>query len=145
MNTLTRVLIVCLLAMAVTAILIVKSRSAPPSARDAGTAKMPTRSQAAAQPRLVDLGAGTCIPCKMMEPVLEELRVEYADLFTVELIDVSENPAAGGAYGLRVIPTQIFYDADGRELFRHEGFYTKEDILAKWREFGVVAEEIEQK
>ena len=48
-----------------------------------------------------------------------------------------QNPDAGKQYGIEVIPTQIFYDATGKELFRHIGFFAKEDILAKWKELGV--------
>ncbi|MHC4758064.1 MAG: thioredoxin family protein [Planctomycetota bacterium] len=88
-------------------------------------------------PRLVDLGAKKCIPCKMMAPILEELKTEYADVFKVEFIDVWENPDSGKEYGISLIPTQIFFDASGKELFRHEGFFSKEDILAKWKEFGL--------
>jgi thioredoxin 1 len=88
-------------------------------------------------PRLVDLGASKCIPCKMMAPILEELSREYADAFEVEFIDVWENPKAGEEYGIRMIPTQIFYDATGKELSRHEGFFSKEDILARWKEYRV--------
>lgn len=88
-------------------------------------------------PRLVDLGAGECIPCKMMAPVLEELKKEYAGIFQVEFIDVWKNPDAGKKYDVRLIPTQIFFDASDKELFRHEGFFSKEDILSKWKEFGI--------
>ena len=88
-------------------------------------------------PRLVDLGATKCIPCRMMAPILEDLKKTYAGKLEVVFIDVWENPAAGKPYKIRVIPTQIFYGADGKELFRHEGFYAKEDILAKWKELGV--------
>jgi len=88
-------------------------------------------------PVLIDLGAGKCIPCKMMAPILEELKEEYAGRMKVEFIDVWENPDAGKEYGIKLIPTQIFYDASGKELFRHEGFYSKADILAKWKECGV--------
>jgi thioredoxin 1 len=88
-------------------------------------------------PRLLDLGAGKCIPCKMMAPILEELKKEYAGRLEVTFIDVWQNPDAGKAYGIEMIPSQIFYDADGRELFRHTGFFGKEDILAKWKELGV--------
>jgi thioredoxin 1 len=88
-------------------------------------------------PKLVDLGAGKCIPCKMMAPILEELKGEYKGRFDVVFIDVWENPKAGDPYGIKLIPTQIFLDAKGKELFRHEGFFSKEDILAKWKEFGV--------
>ncbi|MGQ9650107.1 MAG: thioredoxin family protein [Phycisphaerae bacterium] len=88
-------------------------------------------------PRLVDLGAGKCIPCKQMAPILESLKKEYAGRLEVEFIDVWENPQAGHRYRIRMIPTQIFYDATGKELFRHEGFYGREDILKKWKELGV--------
>ncbi|MFA6959307.1 MAG: thioredoxin family protein [Opitutaceae bacterium] len=90
-----------------------------------------------ALPRLVDLGAGKCIPCKMMAPILDELGKDYAGQLEVVFIDVWKNHAEGERYAIRVIPTQIFYDATGRERFRHEGFMPKKDILAKWAELGV--------
>jgi len=88
-------------------------------------------------PRLVDLGADKCVPCKMMVPILAELKTQYTEKFSVEFIDVWKNSGAGVQYGVKVIPTQIFFAADGTELFRHEGFYAKEDILAKWQELGI--------
>ncbi len=90
-----------------------------------------------ALPRLVDLGADKCIPCKMMAPILKELTKEYAGRLKVEFIDVWKSPDAGKAYKISLIPTQIFFDAAGKELFRHEGFFSKQDILAKWKELGV--------
>lgn len=98
---------------------------------------VPGAAQKQALPRLVDLGATKCIPCKMMAPILEDLKKTHAGQFEVHFIDVWENPAAGEQYGIKLIPTQIFYDAAGKELFRHEGFFGKEDILAKWKELGV--------
>lgn len=92
-------------------------------------------------PRLVDLGAGKCIPCKKMKPILDELTRDYAGQFQVVFIDVWENKAAGEPYRIRMIPTQIFFSADGKELFRHEGFMSKKDILAKWKELGVALNE----
>jgi thioredoxin 1 len=88
-------------------------------------------------PRLVDVGAGTCIPCKMMAPILEELGREYAGVLRVDVYDLRQDRAPATQYGVRVIPTQSIFDAAGREVFRHEGFFAKEDILAKWRELGV--------
>jgi thioredoxin 1 len=88
-------------------------------------------------PKLLDLGAGKCIPCKLMAPILEELKKEYAGKLEVEFIDIWKDPDAGKKYGIKLIPTQIFYDKDGKELFRHEGFLGKADILAKWKELGV--------
>ena len=88
-------------------------------------------------PRLVDLGAGKCIPCKMMAPILEELKSQYKGRLEVVFIDVWENPDEAKKYGIRLIPTQIFFDASGKELYRHEGFFSKEDILAKWKELKI--------
>jgi len=88
-------------------------------------------------PRLVDVGAGTCIPCKAMAPILEELKAEYAGRMEVLFIDVWKDRSAGDAYGIHMIPTQIFFGADGKELARHEGFMAKDEILAQWKAVGV--------
>lgn len=88
-------------------------------------------------PRLLDLGAGKCIPCKMMAPILQELKKENKGRLDVVFIDVWEDSAPAEKYAVSTIPTQIFFDTEGRELFRHEGFFSKEEILAKWKEFGV--------
>jgi thioredoxin 1 len=89
-------------------------------------------------PKLLDLGATQCIPCKMMAPLLEELKKEYAGRMEVEFIDVwqKENAEKAKKYGIESIPTQIFFDPAGKELWRHTGFISKEDILAKWKELG---------
>jgi thioredoxin 1 len=108
------------------------AESASPAAATTAVA-----TQGKALPRLVDLGANKCIPCKMMAPVLAELKKTYAGKMDVQFIDVWQDPAAGKKYGISVIPTQIFYDARGKELFRHEGFFGREDILAKWKDLGV--------
>lgn len=103
----------------------------------AGPALLRAAEPAAPLPRLVDLGAGKCIPCKQMKPILDELARDYAAQFETVFIDVWENREDGRRYGIRMIPTQIFYGPDGKELFRHEGFFSKEEILAKWRELGI--------
>lgn len=88
-------------------------------------------------PRLLELGADKCVPCKMMAPILADLKSQYEGRMTVEFIDIWKDPGAGEKYGVEMIPTQIFFDAEGRELYRHTGFLAKEDILAKWNELGV--------
>jgi thioredoxin 1 len=104
---------------------------------DSGAAAEPARESDRALPRLVDLGSKTCIPCKMMEPVLDELATEYAGRLSVEFIDVKADPEAGRRYRISVIPTQIWFDASGKELMRHEGFIPKADILATFHDHGV--------
>ncbi|MHC4445544.1 MAG: thioredoxin family protein [Planctomycetota bacterium] len=88
-------------------------------------------------PRMVDLGAHKCIPCKLMAPILKELKAEYAGRAEIEFIDVWKNPGAGRKYGIRAIPTQIFYSRHGKEVWRHEGFLSKVEIVAKLKELGV--------
>lgn len=94
-------------------------------------------SQPADLPRLVDLGRGTCIPCKKMAPILEELKKAYQGKAAVEVIDLRDDPGAAREYGIRLIPTQLFFDADGNEVWRHEGFLAKDAIIAKFTEMGV--------
>ncbi len=157
MRTPLKVLVVSALAVVVVGAVALKKGKAPaesdaaplaaaasgltegPAAKPTPTADTSKTSpvSTAKLPRMVDLGAGKCIPCKMMKPILDELKRDYADRFITEFIDVWENPDAGKKYGIEMIPTQIFYDAEGKERFRHVGFFGKEDILAKWKELGV--------
>lgn len=87
-------------------------------------------------PRLVELGSTTCIPCQMMKPVIEELTAEYDGRLEVVFVDVQQDPEQGHQYNVKTIPTQVFLDPSGKELFRHVGVISKEDILAKWEQLG---------
>ena len=131
MSKAEKVAIVVVLAAAVVGVIVMKrgGSSAPSS--------QPATQAADGLPRLVDLGSTNCIPCKMMAPILDELKKEFTGRMHVEFIDVNINPDTARAYGIRVIPTQVFLDGSGGELWRHEGFLSKEDILAKWKELGV--------
>jgi len=80
---------------------------------------------------MVDIGAKACIPCKMMMPVMEEVEKEYKGKAAIIFIDVWENRDQGAKFGLKLIPTQIFYDKDGKETYRHEGFLDKAAISEK--------------
>ena len=86
---------------------------------------------------MIDLGAKKCIPCKMMAPILAELEKEYEGKAAIVFIDVWENPAPAKTFGIRAIPTQIFFDKEGKEVFRHTGFMDKNSIVAKLRQMGV--------
>jgi len=88
-------------------------------------------------PILVDLGKGTCIPCKKMKPILDELKAEYEGRAVVKIIDLRYERQAARKYGIRLIPTQIFFDAEGNEVYRHEGFMDKKSIKMKFAEMGV--------
>ncbi len=155
MNIWMKVVVVALLAIAVGAVVVARRFSASPrtvgqnkasaagdqpccsaGAGNARASAATTQPIGAATPRLLDLGATQCIPCKMMAPILEELKKECAGRMQVDFIDVWQNPPAGQQYGIDSIPTQIFFDASGKELYRHQGFMPKEDILAKCKELG---------
>ena len=130
MNNIAKIAIVAALAGGIVVVVVLKNMGPP-----GGDAE--NTPGAKGLPRLVDLGANKCIPCKLMAPMLDELRSEQTGRLIVEFIDVWKNPRLGKDHGIRMIPTQIFYDGSGKELFRHVGFFSKEDIIAKWKEFGV--------
>jgi thioredoxin 1 len=123
--------ILAVAAVAAAATVIVAARGARQPAPAAASA--PATAQT---PRLVDVGAGKCIPCKAMAPILDQLRVDYAGRLEVVFVDVWKNPDQAAPYAVRMIPTQIFYAADGRELARHQGFMSREEILAQWKALG---------
>lgn len=95
--------------------------------------KVPTPGQVT----MVDLGAHKCIPCKMMAPIIEELQKEYEGRASIIFIDVWKHRDQAQRFGIRGIPTQIFYDKTGKEVGRHLGFMDKKSIVAKFDELGV--------
>jgi len=131
--------IVVPLLLAATVIVVFASKPGREATRPAPAPMVSHSStvQTAGIPRLVDFGADKCIPCKAMAPILVALRAEYAGRLQVDFIDVWKNPRAGDPYNIFAIPTQIFFDGNGKELTRHEGFISKQDILDTWKRFGV--------
>ena len=136
MKNLPRLLIVGILLAAVGGVMALRQHRRAETADAQNAASARATAASVPLPRLVDLGANHCIPCRMMAPILEELAVTFHGRLIVEFIDLTRDTEAGARYRLRVIPTQIFFAPDGRELYRHEGFMPREDILAKWRELG---------
>ncbi len=88
-------------------------------------------------PRMIDIGSTYCVPCKMMEPILEELQTEYEGRLLIEFIDITLEQERARSYGITVIPTQIFFDPEGYEFSRHIGFMSKEDILQTFIDHGL--------
>lgn len=76
----------------------------------------------------VELGSVNCIPCKKMQPVMASIEKKYAGQVKVTFHDVWKDDAPAKKYGIDLIPTQVFLDAGGKELMRHQGFYPEEDI-----------------
>ena len=92
---------------------------------------------ASGKPTVIDLGARSCIPCKKMAPILESLSSEYRGKAGVLFIDVHEDQAAAKKFRVQMIPTQIFFDAKGKEVKRHVGFMDKTDILKELKAAGL--------
>lgn len=86
---------------------------------------------------LIDLGATECIPCKMMAPIMTKLEADYQGKAVIAFIDVWKNREQAPKYKIRAIPTQIFYDASGKEVYRHVGFMSEKDIVAQLTKMGV--------
>ena len=87
----------------------------------------------------IELGSGSCMPCKMMQPVMKNLETKYPKDLKVVLHDVwtDEGKPLGKKYGIRAIPTQVFLDASGKEISRHEGFFPQAEIEKILRAHGV--------
>ncbi|UCE49091.1 MAG: thioredoxin family protein [Phycisphaerales bacterium] len=133
-KTIKIIIVVALLSAVVVAVAVRKNRA---GAQEMPEEYKPENLLGKGLPTLVDLGSDTCVSCKMMISVIDELRTQYAGRLQVNFLDVHEYPDLISLYGVTIIPTQIFYDGSGKELFRHEGFYPTDDILAKWKELGV--------
>ncbi len=89
------------------------------------------------KPTVIDLGARTCIPCKKMAPILESLSAEYRNKASVLFIDVHENQAAADKFRIQMIPTQVFFNAKGKEVKRHVGFMEKAEIVKELKAAGL--------
>ncbi|MBN2181783.1 MAG: thioredoxin family protein [Sedimentisphaerales bacterium] len=89
------------------------------------------------KPTMVDFGSKGCVPCDMLAPILETLQEKYNGKANIVVVLVGEEPVLASRYGVEVIPLQIFYDKTGKEVFRHEGFYSQKEIEQKLSEVGV--------
>jgi thioredoxin 1 len=86
---------------------------------------------------MVDLGAASCIPCKMMAPILDKLEKRYQGKAAIVFIDLRYNREAIERFGVQAIPTQIFFDKNGRESSRHIGYMSEAAIVAQLKSMGV--------
>ncbi len=113
------------------------AKPAPTPAAGLEAAARPAAYPASAKPRLLELGSMRCQACLEMAKVLDALRASQGERLQVDFIDVFEQPEAADRYKVSLIPTQILFDAAGKEIFRHTGYFAHNDILAKFRDLGV--------
>ena len=89
------------------------------------------------KPTLAEFGSNTCIPCKQMKPILEELAVGYIDKLNIVIVEVYEHMDLARQYQIMAIPTQIFFDSSGKEVTRHMGFWPREEIIAQLKKMEI--------
>ncbi len=87
------------------------------------------KARASGKPSMIEFGATGCVPCDMMQPILEKVEKKYGDRLNVVFVHVRENPFLGARFGIRSIPVQVFYDKNGKEVFRHTGFYAEAEVM----------------
>jgi len=105
----------------------------------AGKEKPAVKKESAPLVTFVELGSVKCIPCKKMQPIMKEIEEEYAGKVKVVFYDVwtAEGKPYGKKYGIRLIPTQVFLDKEGKEYFRHEGYFPKDELVKVLKQKGV--------
>jgi len=86
---------------------------------------------------MIDLGAKACVPCKMMAPIMEKMEKKYAGKAVIHFYDVWKDREPAVRFKIRVIPTQIFFDKNAKEIYRHEGFMSESDIVGQLTKMGV--------
>ncbi len=89
------------------------------------------------KPTLAEFGSSTCIPCKQMKPILEDLATVYEGKLNVVIVEVYEQKALTQMYGIMAIPTQIVFDSSGKEVTRHMGLWPSEEIIAQLKKMGI--------
>ena len=109
------------------------SSDEPPSSHPQPAGVVPVRGMVT----MVDLGADSCIPCKMMAPIIEKLEKDYRGKAAIVFIDVWKDKEPAKRFGIRAIPTQIFFDKEGKEVYRHTGFMGEADIVSQLKKMGV--------
>lgn len=120
-------LLACILLLALPAGMSVAGAQAP------DFSKVPVKGMVT----MIDLGAKKCIPCKMMAPIMEKMEKVYQGKAVIAFIDVWENPKQVPRFSVKTIPTQIFFDREGKEVYRHIGFMSEEAIVAQLKKMGV--------
>jgi len=122
-----------ILLMLMFATLFATSASAGPK----GSEPIIRQALASGRPTLVDFGAGYCIPCKKMKPILDSLKKEYNGRANVIFVDIKEERDMPDKYRIQIMPTQVFFDAKGKEVKRHMGFMDNPEIVAEFKALGV--------
>ncbi len=143
MKSKTKTIILAVVAVAAAAVVwgLLQADTAFDSDSRPASQEIQGKSPAPGKVTMLDLGANQCIPCKMMAPILEELKKAYEGRAAIIFIDVWENREMAKKYSIRAIPTQIFFNEEGEEVRRHTGFMDKKTIINNLSDLGVAPPE----
>lgn len=111
-----------------------KTTAKPP---DSNTEEDFSNALKSGKPVLVDFGSNSCIPCRQMRPILHEVRKEYSGKAEVLVVDVYKYQSLAREHKVRMIPTLTFFDSNGKEVHRHQGFMSKKLILEQFKKMGI--------
>lgn len=134
MTVVKRILLLAVAASLLT--LVVSCQSKEPAGADLVSITLP-KALTNGNPTLAEFGRGICTPCKAMKPILENLAAEYENKLNVSIVSVDEYPDLTNYYHIVAIPTQIGFDSSGKEVFRHVGFWPRDQIIAQLDKLGI--------
>lgn len=96
------------------------------------------RSRRSGNPTMVEFGATGCVPCDMMTPILADLKKKFPGKLNVLFVHVGQETILGARFGIQSIPVQVFFDQNGREVFRHTGFFPQAELERKLAQLGLI-------
>jgi thioredoxin 1 len=114
-----------------------KGLAAKPADASTNTEEEFAKALGSGRPVLVDFGSNSCIPCRQLRPILQEIRKEQEGKLEVLVIDIYKHQALAGQYRIQVIPTLVFFDSKGNEMFRHQGFKPKTALMEELKRIGI--------
>lgn len=137
-NTISRICLIIFALLALLSICACQSKDANSEDESSYLASIPLESVLVnGKPTLAEFGWRKCIPCKEMRPILEQLDVEYKDKVNVVIIEIPFHEDLTHKYEIMYMPTQIFFDSNGKEVARNVGFLPKAQIIAHLEQMGV--------
>ncbi len=137
-RTRSRIVANCLLLIAVSSLVMLAAGCQSDPATESGLTSMPLpQALTNGKPTIAEFGRGTCIPCKQMKPILEEMATEFEGRLNVVIVSIDDYQALTSRYRITAIPTQICFDSQGKEVGRHIGLWPKEQIIRVLPQIGI--------
>lgn len=92
------------------------------------------------KPAIYEFARPSCPVCKSVEAILLEVKAQYRDQVDIRIFSMETDAHLFRRFSVTIVPTQVFLDASGREVFRNEGAFSREALMEKLRELRFVGE-----